>query len=142
MTTTRALLRDAADRGATYIEGLSSRTVAPSANAIAALDHFDQPLPERPRDASRVLSDLDEFGSPATSASAGGRYFGFVIGATLPAALAANMLATSWDQNSGLVVISPTTAKLESIALRWLLDALHLPATCAAGFVTGATIAN
>ena len=101
--TTRDLLRDAADRAATYLEGLPSRGVAPSAEAVAALAHFDEPLPEHPRDASRVLSDLDEYGSPGTGASAGGRYFGFVIGATLPAALAANMLATSWDQNAGLV---------------------------------------
>ena len=139
---TRSLLADAASRAATYLEGLPSRSVAPSAEAVAALAHFDQPLPEHPQDPSRVLGDLDEFGSPGTGASAGGRYFGFVIGATLPTALAANMLATSWDQNSGLFVISPTTAKLESIALRWLLDALHLPATSAAGFVTGATMAN
>jgi len=140
--TTRTLLADAAARAATYLDGLPSRTVAPSAEAVAALSHFDQPLPEHPRDPRRVLEELDEFGSPATGASAGGRYFGFVIGATLPAALAANMLATSWDQNAALTIISPTTARLELIALRWLLDALHLPPTCAAGFVTGATIAN
>jgi glutamate/tyrosine decarboxylase-like PLP-dependent enzyme len=140
--TTRALLRDAADRAATYLEGLSSRTVAPSQDDVAALAHFDQSLPEHPRDPALVISELDQYGSPGTGASAGGRYFGFVIGATLPAALAANMLATSWDQNSALVVISPTTAKLESIALRWLLDALHLPPASAAGFVTGATMAN
>ncbi|MDB4910093.1 MAG: Pyridoxal-dependent decarboxylase [Gemmatimonadetes bacterium] len=139
---TRSLLGDAANRAATYLEGLPSRSVAPGADAVAALVHFDRPLPEHPRDPSLVLSELDEYGSPGTGASAGGRYFGFVIGATLPAALAANMLATSWDQNAGLVVISPTTAKLESIALRWLLDALHLPPACAAGFVTGATMAN
>lgn len=140
--TTRALLADAADRAATYLEGLPSRTVAPSAEAVAALSHFDRQLPEHPVDPSRVLQDLDEFGSPGTGASAGGRYFGFVIGATLPAALAANMLATSWDQNAALTIISPTTARLELVALRWLLGALHLPPTCAAGFVTGATIAN
>jgi glutamate/tyrosine decarboxylase-like PLP-dependent enzyme len=139
---TRTLLTDAAARAATYLEGLPERSVAPSAEAVAALVHFDRPLPEHPQDPARVLSDLDEFGSPGTGASAGGRYFGFVIGATLPAALAANMLTTSWDQNCGLVVISPTTAKLESIALRWLLDALHLPPASAAGFVTGATMAN
>jgi len=138
----RSLLADAAGRAATYLEGLPSRSVAPTPEAVAALAHFDRPLPEHPQDPSRVLNDLDELGSPATGASAGGRYFGFVIGATLPAALAANMLATSWDQNCGLFVISPTTATLESIALRWLLDALHLPATSAAGFVTGATMAN
>ena len=140
--TTRSLLADAAARAATYLEGLPSRCVAPSADAVAALSHFDRPLPEQPIDAATVLRELDEIGSPGTGASAGGRYFGFVIGATLPAALAANMLASAWDQNAGLVVISPTTAKLETVALRWLLDALHLPSTCAAGFVTGATMAN
>jgi glutamate/tyrosine decarboxylase-like PLP-dependent enzyme len=140
--TIRALLHDAANRAATYLEGLPSRSVAPSSDAVAALAHFDRPLPEHPNDPSRVLSELDQYGSPGTGASAGGRYFGFVIGATLPGALAANMLATSWDQNAALVVISPTTAKLESIALRWLLDALRLPPMSAAGFVTGATMAN
>ncbi|MEP7064469.1 MAG: aminotransferase class V-fold PLP-dependent enzyme [Gemmatimonadota bacterium] len=139
---TRALLLDAAGRGAAYLEGLPSRSVAPTAEAVTALARFDQPLPEHPRDPSLVLRDLDEIGSPGTGASAGGRYFGFVIGASLPAALAANMLASSWDQNAGLFVISPTASTLETIALRWLLDALHLPRTSAAGFVTGATMAN
>ncbi len=91
---------------------------------------------------SAVLGQLDDIGSPGTGTSAGGRYFGFVIGGTLPGALAANMLASAWDQNCGLTIISPTTAKLEVVALRWLLDVLHLPPTCAAGFVTGATMAN
>ena len=121
---TRTLLADAANRAATYLEGLPFRSVAPSTEAVDALSHFDEALPEHPRDPSRVLRDLDEFGSPGTGASAGGRYFGFVIGATLPAALAANMLATTWDQNAALTIISPTTAKLELIALHWLLDAL------------------
>ena len=139
---TRTLLRDAADRAATYLESIDRRGVAPTPDAISALARFERDLPEQPLDPSAILRELDEIGSPGTSTSAGGRYFGFVIGATLPAALAANMLATAWDQNAGLVVISPTTAKLETIALRWLLDALHLPATSAAGFVTGATMAN
>jgi glutamate/tyrosine decarboxylase-like PLP-dependent enzyme len=139
---TRTLLRDAADRAATYLEGIDSRGVAPTPDAIRALAGFDRNLPEHPLDPAAILRELDETGSPGTSTSAGGRYFGFVIGATLPTALAANMLATAWDQNAGLVIISPTTAKLESVALRWLLDALHLPATSAAGFVTGATMAN
>ncbi|MEO7038847.1 MAG: aminotransferase class V-fold PLP-dependent enzyme [Gemmatimonadaceae bacterium] len=140
--TTRTLLRDAADRAAAYLEGIDARAVAPTADAIAALAAFDRALSEQPMDPVAVLRELDEVGSPGTSTSAGGRYFGFVIGATLPAALAANMLASAWDQNAGLVVISPTTAALETIALRWLLDALHLPAESAAGFVTGATMSN
>jgi len=139
---TRTLLRDAANRAAAYLEGIDARGVAPTPDAISALARFERDLPEHPLDPSAILRELDETGSPGTSTSAGGRYFGFVIGGTLPTALAANMLATAWDQNAGLVVISPTTAKLETIALRWLLDALHLPATSAAGFVTGATMAS
>jgi glutamate/tyrosine decarboxylase-like PLP-dependent enzyme len=139
---TRTLLLDAAARAATYLEKLPSRSVAPSAETVAALARFDEPLPEEPRDSLRVLRQLDDIGSPGTGASAGGRYFGFVIGGALPGALAANVLASAWDQNCGLSIISPTTTKLEVVALRWLLDALRLPPTCAAGFFTGATMAN
>jgi len=139
---TRTLLRDAANRAANYLETIDSRSVAPTPDAISALARFDRDLPEHPLEPASILRELDETGSPGTSTSAGGRYFGFVIGGTLPTALAANMLATAWDQNAGLVVISPTSAKLETVALRWLLDALHLPATSGAGFVTGATMAN
>jgi glutamate/tyrosine decarboxylase-like PLP-dependent enzyme len=81
-------------------------------------------------------------GSPATVASAGGRYFGFVIGGALPSALAANWLAGAWDQNAGLFVSSPIATVLEEISLRWLLDLLQLPAGSGGAFVTGATIAN
>ncbi len=139
---TRALLIDAVNRAANYLDFLPTRSVGPAPDAITALAQFDRTLPAHPRNADEILQELDELGSPGTSASAGGRYFGFVIGATLPAALAANILATAWDQNAGLVVISPTTAKLENVALRWLLDALHLPPASGAGFVTGATMAN
>jgi glutamate/tyrosine decarboxylase-like PLP-dependent enzyme len=85
---------------------------------------------------------LDEVGSPATVASAGRRYFGFVTGGALPATVAANMLAAAWDQNVGLRVMSPTGAMLEDVALRWLLELLGLPAECGAAFATGATMAN
>jgi glutamate/tyrosine decarboxylase-like PLP-dependent enzyme len=93
-------------------------------------------------DPSAVLAQLDEIGSPATVASAGGRYFGFVIGGSLPSSLAASWLATAWDQNAGLVAASPVAAALEDIALEWLLDILHLPTDSAGAFVTGATMAN
>ena len=85
---------------------------------------------------------LDEIGSPATVATAGGRYFGFVVGGVLPATLAANWLAGAWDQNAGLVVMSPIAAKLEEVALRWLVDIFGLPLECGGAFVTGATMAN
>src|SRR5690606_19278019 len=85
---------------------------------------------------------LDEIGSPATVATAGPRFFGFVIGGTLPAALAANWLAGTWDQDAGSVTTSPASAFIESVAMRWLLDILKLPPDCGAAFVTGATMAN
>ena len=75
-------------------------------------------------------------------ATTGGRYFGFVIGGTLPAALAANWLAGAWDQNAALYVMSPVAAKVEEIVLAWLIDLIGLPSTCGAGFVTGTTMAN
>ncbi len=75
-------------------------------------------------------------------ASAGGRFFGFVIGGSLPVTVAANWLATAWDQNAGLVVTAPVNAALEIVALRWLRQIFHLPAQTAAGFVTCATAAN
>ena len=138
----RDLLHDAADRAAHYLETLRSRPVAPSAEAVAALSALERPLPEHPSDPRDVLAELDRLGSPATMAMAGPRFFGFVIGGTLPAALAAQWLAAAWDQNSALDNVTPATARLEQVALDWLLDALRLPATCAGAFVTGATVAN
>ena len=85
---------------------------------------------------------LDEVGSPATMGIAGPRFFGFVIGGALPAALGANWLASAWDQNAGLFAATPISATLEEVSLRWLLDALALPPGCGGAFVTGATVAN
>jgi glutamate/tyrosine decarboxylase-like PLP-dependent enzyme len=136
------LLDDAAQRASRYLESLNTRSVAPQNDAVAALARFDQALPEHPSAAAAVLAELDEIGSPATMASAGGRFFGFVIGGALPATVAASWLATTWDQNAGLVVTSPTNAALEDVALRWAKDIFHLPVQSAGGFVTCATAAN
>jgi glutamate/tyrosine decarboxylase-like PLP-dependent enzyme len=106
------------------------------------LAQLDEPLPEGPREPEQVLALLDELGSPATVASAGGRFFGFVTGGSLPATLAANWLAGAWDQNAGLTVMSPIAALVEKVTMRWLLDVLGLPAEAGAAFVTGATMAN
>jgi glutamate/tyrosine decarboxylase-like PLP-dependent enzyme len=138
----RNLLNDTAHRASRYLESLDARSVAPSAEAIAGLGHFEQSLPEDGLAAERVIAELDEIGSPATMASAGGRFFGFVIGGSLPAAVAANWLATAWDQNAGLVVTSPPNATLENVALGWIKDIFHLPVQSAGGFVTCATAAN
>ncbi len=136
------LLHDTATRSTCYLESLQNRSVVPTPEAIARLDILDEPLPDEPTDPREVLTLLDEIGSPATVATAGGRYFGFVIGGSLPATLAANWLAGAWDQNVGLVAMSPIGAKLEDVSLRWLVDILGLPAECGCAFVTGATMAN
>lgn len=135
------VLRDAAERALRYLEHLSERPVRPDPAVVAGLSDLDTPLPERPTDDAQVVAELDAL-SPATMASAGPRFFGFVIGGALPATLAASWLAGAWDQNAGLVVASPAAAQLEAVALRWLVDLLGLPAGTGAGFGTGATMAN
>lgn len=137
------LLRDAAERAIQYLLTLPARSVVPSADDLAALSVLDdEQLPEQGCTPSDVLAWLDNSGSPATVASAGGRYFGFVTGSTLPVALAANWLAGAWDQNGALRVMSPISARLEDIVLQWLRSLFQLPDSAGAGFVTGATMAN
>jgi glutamate/tyrosine decarboxylase-like PLP-dependent enzyme len=138
----RALLNLAAETAARYLENLEHRGVAPTPEALARLRELDEPLPELPLEAASVLETLDRIGSPATMGMAGPRYFGFVIGGSLPAALAANWLAGAWDQCPGLYAASPVGTVLEEISLGWLLDVLKLPAGCGGAFVTGATVAN
>jgi glutamate/tyrosine decarboxylase-like PLP-dependent enzyme len=138
----KELLSDAAQRAIRYLEDLDARPVAPSPEAVAALGAFDHPLPETSTEPAAVLRLLDEIGSPATTAMAGRRFFGFVIGGSLPVTLAANWLAGAWDQNTGLYRPTPGTAFLEQVALRWLLEVLGLPRDCGGAFVTGATVAN
>src|SRR5437868_1921040 len=136
------LLNSAATRAVSYLEEIQTRRVSPGPDASAQLSGLGGPLPEQGEDPSDVLALLDEIGSPATVASAGPRYFGFVIGGTLPGSLAASWLASAWDQNAGLVAASPVSAKVEEIALTWILHLLGLPRTAAGAFVTGATMAN
>ncbi len=138
----RDLLCSTAQRAARYLAEISERRVAPSQRAIQALEVFEEGFPEDPSEPEEVIRMLDESGSPATMGMAGPRFFGWVIGGALPAALAAQWLASAWDQNAGLFIASPVAALLEEVSLRWLLDALSLPERCAAAFVTGATMAN
>ena len=138
----RALLNLTAETAARYLENLEDRSVAPSPAALMGLTELDEPLPERPMEAGCVLETLDRIGSPATMGMAGRRYFGFVIGGSLPAALASNWLAGAWDQCPGLFAASPVGTVLEEVSLGWLLDVLKLPARSGGAFVTGATVAN
>jgi len=138
----RKLLFETADRSARYLAGTSSVRIAPRSEDIARLEALGGAMPQAPCEPDEVLALLDDIGSPATVATTSGRYFGFVIGGTLPAALAANWLAGAWDQNAGLTVSSPVAAKIEEIVLAWILELLDLPPNCGGGFVTGTTMAN
>jgi glutamate/tyrosine decarboxylase-like PLP-dependent enzyme len=139
---TARLLHDVAGRAAGYLAGLDGRAVAPDPAALAQLETLGGPLPEDGAGPAEIIALLDEVGGPATVASAGPRYFGFVTGGALPAALAANWLAGAWDQNAFSVTSSPVAAALEARALAWVAELLGLPGDCGGGLVTGATMAN
>ena len=135
------LLARTAQRATRYLNDIQTRSVAPSAEAVAALDVLNVDLPNEGASPDRVLEELDSIGSPATMAMAGPRFFGFVIGGSLPTALAANWLASAWDQNTGLYNSTPGTSHFEEVALKWMVDVLGLPA-CSGAFVTGTTVAH
>jgi glutamate/tyrosine decarboxylase-like PLP-dependent enzyme len=140
---TRELLIEAANRAANYLEGLRLREVRPLRGSVERLvDALSGSLPDRPSSSTDILAFLDDYGSPATVASAGGRYFGFVTGGALPATVAAQYLAAGWDQNSHSFIGSPAVACFESTALRWVKDVLGLPVSAEGALVTGATMAN
>jgi glutamate/tyrosine decarboxylase-like PLP-dependent enzyme len=136
------ILDEAARRARAYLDTLGARPVAPSGAAVEGLSELDEPLPSEASDPAETLALLDRTVSPATMGVAGPRFFGFVCGGSLPVTLAANWLAGAWDQNTALSAVTPGVARLEEIALRWLIELLDLPAGTGAGFVTGATVAN
>jgi glutamate/tyrosine decarboxylase-like PLP-dependent enzyme len=138
----KQLLADVLKRSEAYIEQRNERHVGPRTEDVEALAGFRHPLPERGIDPACIIDQLDTLGSPATVCASGPRYFGFVTGGTLPAALAANWLSTVWDQNAAMHIMSPVASVLEEIALDWIRDALHLPPESGACFTTGATMAN
>jgi len=129
-------------RAENYLKGIRTRRVFPDSTAIAGMSRLGGEMPVDGEQPEEVLALLDDFGSPATVATTGGRYFGFVNGATLPAALAANWLAGAWDQNAGLRIETPVGAYLEEVCLAWVREIFDFPAGTGAGFVTGATMAN
>jgi glutamate/tyrosine decarboxylase-like PLP-dependent enzyme len=133
---------EAADCATEYLAEMTDRRVSPSAEAVARLEEFRTPFPADSEDPAAILALLHEIGSPATVANASGRFFGFVNGGALPAALAASWLVSAWDQNAGLRVMSPVAATLEEIALGWVCEALGLPRECGGGLVTGASMAS
>jgi aromatic-L-amino-acid decarboxylase len=141
-TETSTLLMRTAEMAASYIGDISERRVFPDDGALAALRQFHEPLPDLSCDPRDVLELLHGIGSPATVATAGGRYFGFVLGGALPASLAASWLAAAWDQNAAMRAMSPVSSALEDVVIRWVCEAVNLPPDCAGALLTGATMAN
>lgn len=125
-----------------YIKNVNQMRVFPDETAIDNLSVFDEPLGALPTETSEILSMLDRFGTPATVAQTGGRYFGFVNGGILPSALASKWLTDTWDQNPALFAMSPIASKIESVTEKWLVDLLGLPSDTVAGFVSGSSTAT
>lgn len=138
----REAYRLALELGCQYLDSLVEGRVYPSREALTRLDAFDEPMPEHPAPAKEILAQLHDLGSPAATNQAGGRYFGFVNGGLLPAALGARLLADFWDQNAALEVMSPVAAKLEAVCESWLVDLFALPAGTAAGLLSGTSSAT
>ena len=137
-----ALLQAAARHAADYRAGLADRPVAPTADVAAVRNALGGELPAQGAAAADVLEQLVAAAEPGLMSSAGPRFFGFVIGGSLPSATAADMLAAGWDQCAFNAVLSPAAAAAEEVAGGWLKDLLGIPAGASVGFVTGAQEAN
>lgn len=134
-----SVMADADARASAYLLGIEERAVYPEKKALDGLAAFNEKLPEQASNAIQTIALLDVNGSPATVASNGPRYFGFVVGAAHPAGAAAERLLLAWDQGAAMAVTSPVSAAVEAVAARWVLDVLELPSDAAVGFGTSAT---
>jgi glutamate/tyrosine decarboxylase-like PLP-dependent enzyme len=137
MTDTRALLRRTAELAADFLDSLEERPVFPRVSADELRESLGGPLQDAPLDPEEVVEQLAAAADPGLVAIPSGRYFGFVIGGGLPAALAADWLATAWDQNAGLYVGGPSASVVEQVVGGWVCDLLGLQPDASIGFVTG-----
>ena len=142
LTVRRSLLEDAASYAVEFLEGLPERRVAPAATAEELRVEFGGPLPDGPRDPQLVVAELNEVADRGTMATPGGRFFGFVIGGSLPAALAADWLTSTWDQNAGLYAAAPAASVIEEVCGAWLIELFGLPKHASYGLVTGCQMAH
>jgi glutamate/tyrosine decarboxylase-like PLP-dependent enzyme len=141
-TQDKSIYQKALDFGTDYIENSLDRNVYPTEEALEDLKQFDEVMPTASSDSKKIIEQLNHFGSPATVSQIGGRYFGFVNGSIVPAGLAAKILASFWDQNSAMNVMSPIVGKLEKVVEQWLKSIFNLPSQTVAGFVSGTSTAN
>ncbi|HUH21959.1 MAG TPA: pyridoxal-dependent decarboxylase [Gaiellaceae bacterium] len=142
MSDVRELLRRTAEIAADYVESLDERPVFPDVTPAQLRGVLGGPLPDEPLDPAQVVVELAEHAGPGVVATGSGRYFGFVIGGGLPAALAADWLTSAWDQNAGLYAAGPSASIVEQVTRDWLLELLGLPGEASIGFVTGTQVAH
>ena len=142
MSDARDLLRRTAEIAADYVESLGERPVFPRITPEQLREALGGPLPDEPLDPERVIEELAAAAEPGVVALGSGRYFGFVIGGAVPAALAADWLTSAWDQNAGLYVGGPSASVVEQVTREWLVELLGLPAEASIGFVTGTQMAH
>ena len=138
----KELLSRTTELAADFLDRLPERPVATPVDLAALREALGGPMPDRGEDPRRVIEVLASDVEGGLVGSAGPRYFGFVVGGGVPAALAADWLASAWDQNAGLYALSPSAAVVEEVAGAWLIDLFGLPEASSIGFVTGATMAN
>jgi len=137
----KALFKQAESYAFDYADKSLERNIFPNTQALSQMDAFDQPMPDSPGDATTIIRELHDNGSPATVSQIGGRYFGLVNGSFIPTALAARWLSDFRDQNTPLYLSSPITSKHETVTEGWIRDLLGLPETVVAGFVSGSSMA-
>lgn len=136
------LLNETASYAAEFLEGLAERRVAPTATAEELRKQLGGPLPDEPQESRQVIADLAKRAEPGLMATPGRRFFGFVIGGSLPAALAADWLTSTWDQNAALYAAGPAASVIEEVSGAWLTELLGLPEGTSFGFVTGCQMAH
>lgn len=135
-------LNSAFEHALSWLSTVADRRVAPAVSADDLTTAFGGPLPDSPCDPAEVVDLMAQAAEPGLMAIGSGRFFGWVMGGTLPAGLAADWLVSAWDQNAGMRYATPAVAAIEEAAARWLVDLLGLPPTTDVGFTTGATMAN
>ncbi len=125
-----------------WLRSVPDRPVAATATYDEMLAAFRVGLPDGPQDAATVVDELAVAADPGLTAFQSGRFHGFVVGGTLPASMGADWLVSAWDQNTGLVAVTPSVIAAETVAGEWVVDLLGLPAGSSVGFVTGGCMAN